>query len=81
MTRELLTPAEAAAYLRFEHADGSVSMHAFQQFLCRHPEFPRCHRGSRLLFDIHDLQAYLRDNEMTEPATRVLAMVQRRRRG
>ena len=81
MNHELLTPIEAATYLRFEHADGTPNLHAFHQFLSRHPELPRCRRGARLLFDIHDVQAWVRNNAMTEPATRVLALVERRRRG
>jgi hypothetical protein len=67
-----LTSREAADYLRFP------TFKAFQEFLRRHEDFPRCRRGSALLFERRVLDAYVRgDLPMRRPkqAIAVLAHV------
>jgi len=78
MTRELLTPAEAAVFLRFERPDGTPNVKALYAAVRTH-RMPVCHRGRRLLFDLNDLRAWVRDNAMTEPASTTLRLVRRSR--
>ena len=60
-----LTAAEAATYLRFP------STRAFYDFCHRH-SVPVLRRGRLLLVDRQELDAWLRDPMMTQPAIAVL---------
>ncbi len=59
-----ITTEEAAAFLRFERADGTPDRKRFLNFCYAH-DVPRYKRGATVLVDRQELEAIVRRNLLT----------------